>query len=294
MDLKKLEYLEAVYRLRNFTKAAEELYVSQPSISSSIQNLEEELNVTLINRNTRPLAFTEAGEKFMVFVNRILKDVKDAEDTMKQYCKQAQETLRIAIYSSPTSQIIPKIYLNFQRLYPQYTLSITENTLTAMMEEILSEKIDMAYTLIPEDYDTTAFKAVPMDCCELQVLLSKHHPFAKQSSISLEQLSSESIFSYPVGSLIRKKLDQELVRQHVDLKQLVPHRVDFALPIVEQNQGISFILYDKFYSIPSSLNTVTRPLKTPVFFRCGLLYKKDTKMTPAMRAMKNCLEQIHA
>lgn len=294
MDLKKLEYLESIYRLRNFTKAAKELYISQPSISSAVQSLEDELGVTLINRNTRPLSFTVAGEEFMEYVHRILKEVKDAAEAMKLLSKQSQESLHIAIYSSSTSQIIPKVYIDFQTLFPQYTLSITETTLTAMLEQIQSGELDLAYTLIPDNYDRSVFKVIPMESCELWLLISASHPLASEEAIGLDQLSTEKIFSYPEGSLIRQKLDTELARYHITIRHTVLHRLDLINTLVEQNQGVSFILHDNFHSLPESSGLRIKPLKTPILFQTGLIYKQGTRMTNAMKDMKIYLENLHA
>ena len=73
MDLKKLRYLEAIYRLKSYTKAAEELFISQPSLSNAIHALEKELGVSLIDRSRQPLRFTFEGERFMWHVYKILE-----------------------------------------------------------------------------------------------------------------------------------------------------------------------------------------------------------------------------
>lgn len=293
MDLKKLEYLDSIYRLRNFTKAAEEQYISQPSISSAIQSLEDELDVVLINRNTRPLSFTDAGEEFMEYVHNILKEVKHAEDAMKHRSRQNHESLRIALYSSSTSQLIPKIYMDFHSHYPQCELKITENTLTAMLRQLLSGELDMAYTLVPDDIDQNLFKILPVELCELWVILSSEHPLAQESVISLEQLTTERVYSYPEGSLIRQKLDQALKEQHVSIQHIVPHRIDFVNSLIAKNYGVAFILHDHFHEIPVGSNLVVRPLSIPIQFQTGIIFKQGVRMTSAMKNMKSYLLQIN-
>lgn len=134
---------------------------------------------------------------------------------------------------------------------------------------------------------------IPIEYCELYVLLSVDHPLAQESVLSLNQLQSERVFSYAKGALIRKKLDEELEKQHISLNQLVPPRIDLTNPIVEQNQGVSFILNDKFHNIPISSKLTVRPLNPPISFQAGLIFKQGVKFTNAMKDMKQYLIDIH-
>lgn len=81
-NLRHLEYLRAVHEYRNFTLAAESLYVSQPAISSAISALETELDVKLIMRNSKNVLFTQEGEAFMYWIDRILKLCEEGKAAM--------------------------------------------------------------------------------------------------------------------------------------------------------------------------------------------------------------------
>lgn len=294
MELKKLEYLESVYRLRNFTKAAEEQFISQPSISTSIQSLEDELGIALVNRNTRPLSFTNAGEEFMTYVYRILKEVQNATNAMKLLAEQELDSLRVAVYSSPTSHLIHRIYIDFLNHFPQYTLSLHEFNQNDMLEQLYAGNIDIAYTLLPENLDNSRFKSIPITQCELCLMLSNRHHLSGNTSIALEQLSGERIYTYPPGSLVKNVLDREFIRRNISVRQMNPHRFDMLHLITDQNHGIAFILKDEFIDIPKQFDITVKPLKQPIFFRTGLLLKKDARMTPAMKDMTDYLKTLLA
>lgn len=293
MDLKKLEYLESIYRLCSFTKAAEEQYVSQPSISNAIQSLEEELDVILINRNTRPLSFTKAGEEFMEHVYQILKAVENAQNAMKLHSRLNHETLNMAIYSASMSQIIPKICMDFHNLFPQCTLHVTECTHATMLQRIQTGELDMAYTLLPEEYDKNIFQMIPLETCNLHVILSNQHPMANEPELSLDQLQAERIYTYPRGSLIRQKLEQLQISENISLNLTVPNRFDFVKFFVAENQGITFAIKDKFHNLPSYTGLVSKPLKKPLCFQTGLIFKQGGRMTTSMKNMKHYLEHIY-
>ena len=228
----------------------------------------------------------------MEYVHRILKEVNDAADSMKSLSKNVQETLRIAIYSSPTSQLIPKIYMDFCSLFPHYTISISKDSLSNMLKKILSGELDMAYALTPDHYDKNLYKIIPLESCEIRVLLSADHPLAKETAISLSQLQTERVFSYPIGSQIRSMIDQELQKQKIKLTQLVPHRVDFVNPLIEQNYGIAFTLYDKFHFVPDTSKIIVKPLTTSLVCQTALIFRQGLKLTNAMKDMKSYLETL--
>ena len=83
LNLKRLQYLDAVYQYKNFTQASEALYVSQPAISSAVQALEEELGVRLVVRSSKGVTFTYEGEQFMIWARRILSTCEAAENAMR-------------------------------------------------------------------------------------------------------------------------------------------------------------------------------------------------------------------
>ena len=82
LDFRRLQYLYAVYRYRNFTRASEELFVSQSTISTAIKSLEDDLGVRLIVRTPKEVIFTYEGEQFLLCVRKILQDCQEAETRM--------------------------------------------------------------------------------------------------------------------------------------------------------------------------------------------------------------------
>ena len=99
LNLKRLQYLDAVYQYKNFTQASEALYVSQPAISSAVQALEEELGVRLVVRSSKGVTFTYEGEQFMIWARRILSTCEAAENAMRDLAGTADSACG---WESPT------------------------------------------------------------------------------------------------------------------------------------------------------------------------------------------------
>ena len=96
LNLKRLQYLDAVYQYKNFTQASEALYVSQPAISSAVQALEEELGVRLVVRSSKGVTFTYEGEQFMIWARRILSTCEAAENAMRDLAGTAEQRRTVA------------------------------------------------------------------------------------------------------------------------------------------------------------------------------------------------------
>ena len=126
MDLKKMEYFESVSRLKNFTKAAEKLHVSQPSITVSILKIEEELGAFLLQRNQRSVDLTREGEIFLEWVKGILNDVQNVVKEMYDLGSKANRELKLAIPTSLGSWMFPSIFSEYVDRYPHVILNIRE------------------------------------------------------------------------------------------------------------------------------------------------------------------------
>ena len=123
MDQKQLAYFVSVAKYRNFSRAAQDFYLTQPAISHQIKMLEKELETELFVRNTKKVALTDSGELFLEDAKIIL----DAMDQAKQKLSLAKEhpsVLRISHLSAPTHQFLPDVVNQFHILYPHVKIKL--------------------------------------------------------------------------------------------------------------------------------------------------------------------------
>ena len=119
MDFKQLEVFVAVCKYESFSKAAKELFLTQPTVSSHIHNLEKELGTVLINRNNKNLTLTKSGEILYNHAILILNNCKKAVYDIKEYSGKIEGIIDIACSSIPESYIIPNFLNNFSNQYPR-------------------------------------------------------------------------------------------------------------------------------------------------------------------------------
>lgn len=285
MDLKKLEYLETIYRLRSFSKAAEAHFISQPSISNAIQKLETELGVLLIDRNAKPLVFTPEGVRFMSHVYTILNAVEEAQKDMQEISSLNRQQLKMAIHSTLGDWILTQIFSDFQERYPGYEVLIVENTSQIMLEELLAEEIDLAYTLIPDNCDLEVFETIPIQSCELYALLPKGHLLEQYPRIPLNMLKPERLLTFPPGSLIYSRLESAFQQLKIVPKFQTLHQIRIMQNLVEQGYGISFVTVDELSFLEDTSTFSIRPFQEPIYFLKGFILKRNKKRTNGVNNM---------
>lgn len=285
MDLKKLEYLETIYRLRSFSKAADEHFISQPSISNAIQKLEAELGVLLIDRNAKPLIFTPEGVRFMSHVYNILNAVSEAVRDMNELARTERQTLRMTVHSTLGDWILTQIFSDFYERYPRFDVFLREETNQVMLEHLLSEDVDLAYTLIPPDCDLKLFETIPIQNCELYALIPKRHPLEQYKRVPLSMLKSERLLTFPPGSLIHSRLENDFQQLHIVPRFQTLPQIRILQELVEQGRGISFITIDELSSLTDTDTYSIRPFQEPIYFLKGFILKKGRKRSSAVNCM---------
>ncbi len=283
VELKSLQYLESVYRNKSFTKAANEFYVSQPSISVAVQKLENELGATLIDRNAKPLAFTEDGERFMHHVHNILDAVEDAVNDMQHRTNRTEQTLSCAWATTLGDMIRPTIYTTFFAKHPNYQISIKEGTQKNVESELLNGSLDMAYTHILDSLNPELFETIPIQISETCVIMSRKHPLAFKPNLCLKDLREERILIFPKGSMIRSKIEDAFRRVYA-----VPdfYTVSFVSQIYEMicsDFGIALFPLDRVNSLLEDSQIAVIPLRESITFLKGFILKRGVRRTDAMQ-----------
>lgn len=144
MELRHLRYFIAVAEEKSFNKAAERLFISQPPLSRQIKQLEEEIGVTLIDRENRPLRLTEAGEFFYEHALQILKKSDDLR-AMTIRKGSFDNSLSIGFVSSILYGILPRVIARFREVYPNIEIKLYELNSWQQTQSLVDGKIDVGF-----------------------------------------------------------------------------------------------------------------------------------------------------
>jgi LysR family hydrogen peroxide-inducible transcriptional activator len=149
MTLTQLRYLLSVAEYGNFTLAAEKSFVTQPTLSMQIQKLEDELEVKIFNRNTKPIGLTAIGKTIVAQAKVILQEAQRMEDAVAQEKGSVSGTFRLGIIPTVMPTLLPMFLTNFIKKYPKVDLKIEEITTENICNLIDKGQLDAGIAATP-------------------------------------------------------------------------------------------------------------------------------------------------
>ncbi len=159
MYSRRMSYFIAIAEIQNISKAAQELHVSQPSLSQYLNRLEEGLGVKLLDRTCTPLRLTEEGKLYLEYVREITEAEKRFESRLQAHKKATEKTLSIGIPTQLTPMLFRKFVQGFLHANPEKQLTIRDGTSLSVKEELFRGEVDVAFfhTQAPEDARLISF-----------------------------------------------------------------------------------------------------------------------------------------
>ena len=219
--LQQLRILKAVATEKNFTKAAAILYLSQPSLSKQIKNLEKNLDTLLINRERNQISLTESGKVFLQYSERILALCEESCRALIDLKNGDRGNLTVGASQTIGTYLMPQILALFAQNYPQIDLKVQVNSTHIIAKNIINREIDIAIVggEISDDLKKN-LTIQPFVYDELSLIISRSHPFAKKKNITKEDLYCLEFIMLNSNSTIKKFIDNILIQNQIETKQL--------------------------------------------------------------------------
>lgn len=296
MQFKALEYLEAIYKYKNFTKAAEALFVSQPAISASIRKLEEEFNVKLIIRTPKKVLFTPEGEALISKIGPILEELRIIESDMLAKSPNRIKTLRLGLSPTAPPDIVHRIYQYFlPSLAENEEVFFDEGGAYYHIAKITNGEVDVAINVIPENISDFPVASIPLFQQEICLLVREDSNLAKYAKIPIQMLSSTPITSLGASSYLPKRLELEAAKRNIHLKVASKHLHQTSYIEEILLGGSSGIINVDNNHTPRALyahkTLVTRPFQDPMFLNIGILYRKDNSIPPLTKRIIDFIQE---
>lgn len=190
MDIKHLQYFIEVTNFNSFSRAADHLFITQPTISKMIKNLEEELGVALFDRSRKQVTLTDAGAIILEQAKLIDKAFKNLQMEIDNLLGLKQGHIRIGLPSIFDAHHFLKIMGAFHEKYPGITFEIVEDGSKKIEEDVSNNLLDVGVVVLPtknELFDHFSFIKE-----DLNLILHSSHPLADREKVNLAELSGES------------------------------------------------------------------------------------------------------
>lgn len=242
MELRQLQSLVAVIRYQSFTKAAEELYISQPTISTHIRMLEEEFQTRLIIRTTKSIQATEHG---MELYECACKMLALKEDLVKRWAEENQKIIRLGASTIPADYILPEILPVFREKVPDIQFHIYQSDSKGIIEGVLSGKFALGMVGMDSGENAVEFLPFYRDKMVMIAPVQEHFQKIRGPEELLEAILREPVILREQGSGSKKCMEEYFEHMGIREKELhVTARLndqESIKKLVAGGLGISFI-----------------------------------------------------
>jgi DNA-binding transcriptional LysR family regulator len=197
MELGQLEAFLQVAAHHSFSKAAEVLFLTQPSVTARIQALEKELAEDLFERTGRTVRLTDAGAAFLPYADRVLKDVQEGRDALEALRHGDFGSLRIGSALTISTYVLPKILKTFRARYPGVEVSIRTGRSDQVLEMLLDDEVQVGIVraLVHQDVET-----VHLYDDEVVLVTDPGHPFTHERSADIAEVGKQPLIFFDKGS----------------------------------------------------------------------------------------------
>ena len=280
MELRQLEYFQMASRLKNITRAAQRLKVSQPNITVAIKKLEAELGVQLFDRSQKQLTLTPEGSVFLKRIELALRNIDEAILEVNDYKQLQKGTIKIGIPPMMGAYLFPKVFSGFRQLHPNLEVLLFEEGSLSIREKLESDELDFGIIIVPDS--TPNLNVLKMSCNQLMVCVSQKSSLARKNLITPKDIATSDLIMMKEGSYLRQIIQSKLSAlkitprtvlesgQIVTIKGLVAHQV-----------GIAFLLD---FICQDSHDVKAIPFYEPIFVDIGLAWKKEKYVSKAAQA----------
>jgi len=204
MTLTELKYVVAVADTRHFGQAAGRCFVSQPSLSASVKNLEEELGVMLFERGKRGVFLTEAGEQIVAQARRALEEADRVRTVAHQGRDPLKGVLRLGIIHTIAPYLLPALVAALRRAAPGMPLDVEENATANLDRMLKAGELDAVILALP--FEGPGIETVPLYEEAFRVVAPAKHALARKKTIAVEELDAGELLLLPVGHCFRDQV----------------------------------------------------------------------------------------
>ena len=243
MDFKHLQTFEAVVRQLSFSRAADELFISQPTISQHIRQLEEELKTRLIIRTTKSIEVTPKGRGVYDYAVNILS----LRDRLIEDCSvESRHVIHIGASTIPAGYILPEIMPEYHKLHPDVHLYLTQGDSSEITEKLLNSTIDLGLTgMDPQNVHITAIPFTEDTMVIITPADRYYKELKKKEKDSLAELANQPFIFREEGSGSRKAAEEALASAGISVRSLriiaAVHDQEAIRNLVACGQGISVV-----------------------------------------------------
>jgi LysR family hydrogen peroxide-inducible transcriptional activator len=239
VTLTELKFIVAVAQERNFRRAAEKCFVTQPALSLAIKKLEEELNVIIFERSRTDVNMTEIGAKIVEQAEKVLEESARIKQLAELGKNQLKGALKLGLIHSIGPYLLPEIIPILRKTAPDMPLEVEENLTANLETQLKNGVIDAAIIALPFDVAGLQYRALYDE--EFDVVVPSHHHWATRKHIKPEELSDEKVLLLNSGHCFSNQVTQACPELSRKGEILQGNSLETIRNMVASNLGITVL-----------------------------------------------------
>lgn len=282
MELRHLRYFAALAECLNFTRAAERVHVTQSTLSHQIRQLEDELGHALFDRIGRKVLLTEAGETFLGYASKALREVDQGLSELSRASDALAGEVRIGATPTFNMDFLPECLAKFMAKRPNVKVSVHELSAEAIAGGLLAGTLDMGVSYQPAEADKLWFE--PLHSEEMLLVVSSEHPLASRKRVRMVELHKQRMVMLPAKFATRGMLDECF--RSCGAEPVVAVEMDAVTPMIALVAHTRLAAIVSEHAVPARSDISVVPLESPTPLRTpGLLWRRDINPGAAVKSL---------
>ncbi len=290
MELRHLRYFLAVAESLSYTRAADTLHLTQPTLSQQIKQLEQDLDTVLFDRVGRTIRLTAAGEVFRQHAERALKEITTARSALDELEGLAHGSLTIGVFQSFNSSLLPPILAEFSASHPGIRVSVRQLPARDMEDLLTKGKLDIGIAYSPTVSDRMEIEELFDE--PMMLVVGKKHPYSRRPEIHVDQLRDQPLIlltpEFPSRQLLSQWFDAAGFQPRITIEI---NSTDAILATVKCSR-LATIQTERMAKVVPGLSCIR--LKPRLTRTVAILWHRDSYRSAAARAFAAMIKNTYS
>ena len=292
LNFNQLRIFYHVAKHRNFTRAAGDLFISQPAVTAQMKAFEVYCGLKLFKKKGRINWLTDEGNTLFEYAKTIFSLEKDVENAIDDMRELKRGVLRIGTTKAYARYFMPLMLSTFHDKYPNIGIELNEGSSLEMTHTLLDFKNEVA--IIAKAGHVSGIRFIPFSREEMVVITAPDHHLTRRKAIFFRDLANEPFIMKDKGSGTRKLVDRLFARNNCTPDILMEvNNAEFIKQLVQRGDGVSFLVREAVAAELSEGKLAAVPLKgEKVYLDVSIAYLEDQHLSPSAKAFMDTLEKL--
>lgn len=287
MNLKRLAYFCELSEIGSFTKAAHKIGIAQSALSISIKKLEQELDLKLINRSEKNTMLTSEGKILYASATKLLHHAKQVSLEVQEMKELTQGSIRLGVSAMMGSYYFPKVLTKFKQDFPGINIVLIDQGTTTLERMLINGELDLA--LVRAEHEDNQLRYAGLIREEVVVGISKNHPLAKQSDITLSQFCEQPLVLFHEDYFLREAVSLFAKKNNLALNiKVETNLIELQRSLVRNQVGLTTCLA---MILKDENSIIALSFSPKIELTLGLAWKKSHYLSQASQKFINYLKE---